>query len=149
MANTVTSTALATAALDTGFTRADVEFSGLDHSGPSYEGRVYLNMPDANEDTGFDVQQFAGSYYIFGHGGCFGDEGHCEVRSRRFYDPRPDHPLTATRKVVIATDAVRHAKQAEDEITVTVVPVILATTGKAGEPDDVVHYERVRIVTYR
>ena len=34
-----------------------------------------------------------------------GDPGHCEVRPRREYDPRPAHPLTRAKKVVIATQA--------------------------------------------
>jgi len=149
MANLVTSTAIPTASLDAEFTRADVEFHGLDHSGASYEGRVYLNRPDADEHTPTDVPEYAGSYFIFGHGGCLGDPGHCEVTPRRFYDPRPQHPLTPTTKVVIATNAIRRAKAGSETITVTVVPVLLATTAKVGEPDDLVSYEHVRIVTYR
>jgi tyrosinase len=149
MATPVTSTAIPTASLDSGFTRADIEFHGLDHSGATYEGRVYLNCPDATEQTTHDVPEYAGSYFIFGHGGCLGDPGHCEVKPRRFYDPRRPHPLTPALKVVIATDAVRRANDAADEITVTVVPVLLSTNANVGTPDDLVYYEHVRIVTYR
>ncbi len=149
MANPVTSTPIPTASLDAEFTRADVEFHGLDHSGASYEGRVFLNRPAADAHTPYAVSEYAGSYFIFGHGGCLGDPGHCDAKPRRFYDPRPQHPLTPTVKVVIATAALRRAKAGAEAITVTVVPILLATNRAVGEPADLVQYEQVRIVTYR
>jgi tyrosinase len=149
MPHTVTSHAIDTAALDRNFTRADVQFDGLDHSGASYQGRVFLNTPGADETTPLSGPAYAGSYYIFGHGGCLGDVGHCDVKPRHPFDPRPAHPLTPTRKVVIATDAVRAALDAGGELTVTVVPVILSTTPHVGRPDDLVKYELVRVITYR
>jgi tyrosinase len=149
MANLVTSTPIPTASLDAEFTRADIEFHGLDHSGATYEGRVFLNLPDADEQTSRDVPEYAGSYFIFGHGGCLGDPGHCDTKPRRFYDPRAEHPLTPTLKVVIATNAIRCAMAAAEHIAVTIVPILLATNSTVGEPDDLASYEHVRIVTYR
>ncbi len=149
MANLVTSTPIPTTLLDAEFTRADIEFHGLDHSGATYEGRVYLNRPDASEQTPRDVPEYAGSYFLFGHGGCLGDPGHCAVTPRRFYDPRSEHPLTPTLKVVIATEAIRRAKDGADQITVTVVPILLSTNKTVGTPEDLVDYNEVRIVTYR
>ena len=136
--------------LDTEFSRADIEFDGVDHSGATYEGRVFLNNPRADATTPLTPENgYAGSFHIFGHGGCFGDdEGHCTVRPRRPYDPRPAHQLTPARKVVIATDAVRQALAAGPEVTLKVVPIVRATTPKAG-PEDVFSYERVSILTYR
>jgi tyrosinase len=149
MANPITSTPIPTASLDPEFTRADIEFHGLDHAGASYEGRVFLNRPDVDQQTPRDVPEYAGSYFIFGHGGCLGDPGHCDAQPRRFYDPRSAHPLTPTLKVVIATEAIRRAKDGADQITVTVVPILLSTNDAVGEPDELVHYEQIRIVTYR
>lgn len=149
MANAVTSTPIPTASLDSEFTRADIEFHGLDHSGASYEGRVFLNRPAADAQTARAVPEYAGSYFVFGHGGCLGDPGHCDAKPRRFYDPRSEHPLTPTLKVVIATAAIRRAKEQTDAIAVTVVPILLATNKAVGEPADLVYYEQVRIVTYR
>jgi tyrosinase len=150
MATSVSTAAIGLGTLDDNYSRADIEFHGLDHSGASYEGRVYLNNPDANEDTGRSPEAgYAGSYHIFGHGGCLGDEGHCEVKPRRRYDPRSAHPLTPARKVVICTDAVRRAAQSGGEVTVTVVPVITATGAYIDNADDVLAYDHVRIVTYR
>ena len=51
MARPLTPPPLSTATLDTDFTRSDIEFLGVDHSGSSYEGRVYVNNPDADETT--------------------------------------------------------------------------------------------------
>jgi tyrosinase len=123
-APTYTSQTLQVGTLDPDPNRADIEFHSVDHAGASYEGRIYLNKPDADESTGYADPSYAGSYHIFGHGGCLGDPGHCEVRPRRPYDPRPSHPLTPAKKVVIATDAVKRAIQAGDDVTVTVVPIV-------------------------
>jgi hypothetical protein len=150
MPNPVSSQPITTSTLDRTFTRADVEFHGVDHSGPSYEGRVYLNTPAADESTGLAAAGYAGSFYIFGHGGCLGDAGHCDVLPRRRFDPRPAHPLTPIRKVVIATAAISRALESDsEELIVTVVPVITSTSPEAGRPDDLLHYQEVRIVTYR
>ena len=64
------------------FTRADLVFSGVDHSQTSYEVRVFLNNPTADASTPRTAEHgYAGRFVIFGHGGCFGDDGHCEVPS--------------------------------------------------------------------
>jgi hypothetical protein len=133
--------------LDTEFSRADLEFHGLDHSGESYEARIFLNNPDADESTDRTLETgYAGSFHIFGHGGCFGDDpSHCEVTGpRRAYDPRFSHPLVPTVKVVIATDAIRRVLERGKEVSVTVVPIVGYDTD-----DDVLKFERLRIVTYR
>src|SRR6185436_18305022 len=55
--------------------RADLVFYGVDHAGPSYEARVFINNPNADADTErVDEQGYAGSFSVFGHNGCFGDE---------------------------------------------------------------------------
>jgi tyrosinase len=136
--------------LDTEFSRADIEFEGLDHSGSSYEGRVFINNPDADAETDCSEENgYAGSFHIFGHGGCFGDEGHCDVNLRDPYDPRPAHPLWPGRKVVIATEAIRRAVGNGGSMTVTVVPVITATTDKTSDDDDVLKFEALSVVTYQ
>ena len=132
------------------FTRADIEIEGLDHSGSSYEGRVFVNNPDADDDTELTVDNgYAGSYFIFGHGGCYGDEGHCDVKPRGPYDPRPPHDLWPTRKVVIATDAVRRATQVGSTLTVTIVPVVLSTTEMVPEDEEIPKFEFISVITYQ
>jgi tyrosinase len=137
--------------LDREYYRADIEFHDVDHAGASYEGRVYLNNPGADDSTGRDDPSYAGSYYIFGHGGCLGDPGHCDVKPRREYDPRPAHPLTPAKKTVIATDAVKRAREQGDQVTVTVVPIVepLPYDVESKYVEDPLKIGYVRIVTYR
>jgi tyrosinase len=132
------------------FSRADIEFEGLDHSGSSYEGRLFVNNPDADADTETtDENGYAGSYFIFGHGGCFGDEGHCDVAPRQTYDPRPPHPLWPTRKVVIATEAIRRAAAAGSTMTVTIVPIVLATSELVADDEELPKFELMSVITYQ
>jgi tyrosinase len=148
-----TSEMLNVGALDPDPYRADIEFHNVDHSGASYEGRVYLNNPNADESTPQEPDAgYAGSYYIFGHGGCLGDPGHCEVVPRRGYDPRPAHPLTKAKKVVIATDAVKAAIRKAPDVTVTVVPIVEPLPYENVDKkytEDPLDVGYVRIVTYR
>jgi hypothetical protein len=149
MANPFTAPALDTSGLDPEFTRADIEFLGVDHAGSSYEGRVFLNNPTATDQTARSPESgYAGSYFIFGHGGCLGDEGHCDVKPRDPFDPRPGHPLTPARKVLIATQALRRILPTSD-VTVTVVPVIRSVGPKSADDENIIEVEAIRIVTYR
>lgn len=63
--------------------RVDLELHGVEHSGESFAVRVFVNLEDADAatSTGSDNGKYAGSFYIFGHGPCLGDEGHCDIRS--------------------------------------------------------------------
>ena len=149
MANPLTAPALDSSSLDSDFSRADIEFLGLDHAGSSYEGRVFLNNPTATGQTTRSPQSgYAGSYFIFGHGGCLGDVGHCDLRPRDPFDPRPGHPLTPARKVLIATEALRRILPTT-EVTVTVVPVIRSVGPKSADDENIIKLEAIRIVTYR
>ena len=97
------------------FARADLVFYGVDHSGPSFEARVFLNEPDADVSTARDDPAFAGSFTVFGHAGCAGDVGHCEVPTgpRDPFDRRPPHALTPQTKTVIVTEALRRVTDPE------------------------------------
>ena len=114
------------------FYRADLEIYGLEHGGASYEGRVFINNRNANQETPKTAENgYAGSFYVFGHGGCFGDPGHCDVSEhRREYDLRLSHPLTRMFTRLSVTEQIRRQieKGAKDFIF-TVVPVI-----KGGDP---------------
>ncbi|MBV9869177.1 MAG: hypothetical protein JO214_00900 [Frankiaceae bacterium] len=111
----------------TPFVRADLEIHGVDHSRASYEGRIYFNHPDADRSSPKDVDHgYAGSFYVFGHGGCAGDVGHCEVPSgpARPADFRPEHQLVPITQRVIVTDALRAAVAKRRTLKVTIVPFI-------------------------
>jgi hypothetical protein len=140
--------ALAPDAASGDYSRADLIFHGVDHSLASYEGRVYINAPKANAASGRDHPAYAGSFHIFGHGGCFGDVGHCDVPTgpRDPFDVRQAHPLTPTVKVVVVTDALKRivSKASGDSITVTVVCV-----APHQDSNEYLKFDAVRLVTYR
>jgi hypothetical protein len=131
----------------TSFNRADLIFEGVDHSGRSYEARIFLDNPDAGPDTAMDAASgYAGSYTVFGHDGCVGEEGHCDParRTTDAFDIRAPHPLEPVTKTVTITRAL-HAT-AGDTMTVTVVPVVPHADGTRAE--DVLQFERIRLATY-
>lgn len=136
-------------ALNQQFYRADIVFEGLDHAGVSFEARVFLNNDSANENTTtIGDQSYAGSFHIFGHGGCFGQLGHCEISGNpRPYDPRPAHALTPATKTVIATAAIKRALAKSKELTVTVVPIVHAGTTLC-DFSDVLKFDKVSIRAY-
>jgi hypothetical protein len=109
------------------FSRADVVFQGLDHSQGSYEVRLFLNNPSATVDTPRTAEYgYAGRLTIFGHGGCYGDLGHCEVPvpSSDPTDLRPSHPLTPMDTYVTITKALRSVLERDGALrTLTLVPV--------------------------
>ncbi len=102
--------------------RADLEFYGINHYRPSFVARIYFNDPEVDADSATEERDsYAGSFAIFGHQRCSGDEGHCDVHphARRF-DDRPSHPLTRAFKRVIVTEALRRCLTTED-LTITVI----------------------------
>ena len=119
------------------FARADLEFHGVRHRGPTFEGRVFVNVADAGMATPKEsAAGYAGSIWIFGHDHCWGDAGHCVAPPGPLhgYDARPAHPLLPQTHVLRVTSAVRALVDAgEREFTVTVVPVVRDSEGTAGE----------------
>jgi hypothetical protein len=75
--------------------RADLEFYGINHYRPSYLARIYFNDTEVDIDTATEAREsYAGSFAIFGHRECTGDEGHCDTHPHpRRFDDRPSHPL--------------------------------------------------------
>ena len=129
------------------FARADLVFYGVDHSGPSFEARIFLNNPKADLTTPRDeASHYAGSFTVFGHAGCAGDAGHCDVPTgpKDPFDRRPPHALTPQTKTVIVTGAVRRISAAQ--LTVTVVPVRPGPNG--AEVVDSLAFERFSLLTY-
>jgi len=130
------------------FYRADIEIDGIYHGEASYEGRIFLNNPNANDKTPKSLASgYAGSFHIFGHGGCVGDPGHCEVNERGRFDFRYPHPLTPARKVIVVTEALREIAKSAKTATVTVVPVVSAAN-ELCDTDNVFRCEDIRFVTY-
>jgi tyrosinase len=136
------------------YIRADLEFHGVDHSKASFEGRLFINNATASPDTATDdANGYAGSFWIFGHGGCAGAEGHCEPpRERRAFDFRPPHQLIPVSKRVIVTDRLRALVAPGADFTVRIVPVVRpehAASLPASLVTDLLQVERVDLRTYQ
>ncbi len=121
------------------FDRAYLELHGVDTIGATYVGRIFFNNPDADEDTPMTPEHgYAGSFSVFGHGGCGGDPGHCERKTGiKKHDLRPKNK--AREGVVLApiTKALRNALKRGEEISFTVVPIILSSTEKSDVEDPI------------
>jgi tyrosinase len=130
---------------DASFERADLIFYGLDHAGASYEARVFLDAPDATHETGRDHPAYAGSFYIFGHGGCFGDEGHCDVPvARDPFDIRAPHQLEPALRILTVTPSIDSlVKHGSKDVVVTVV-----AHATRGHDNSVLAFDTVRLATY-
>jgi hypothetical protein len=132
------------------FTRADLEISGIYHGEASYEGRIFLNNAGATAGTAKTARQgYAGSFFIFGHGGCLGDIGHCEVNehNRESFDFRFPSPLTPAKKRVTVTKVLQEAAKRTSKVTVTIVPVVTAAN-KLCDTENVFRCENMQFVTY-
>jgi len=131
--------------LDHSFERCDLIFYGLDHSGASFEARVFMDARGVSRDAGDDHRAYVGSFFILGHGGCFGDVGHCDIPAERDpFDLRPAHQLEPAIRILTVTDAVRALL--EHDVKAAKVTVVAQTEGRA--VNDVLAFERVRLATY-
>jgi hypothetical protein len=130
------------------FYQGIIEFYGLDCTGPSYEGRVYVNNPNADENTPMDEKSgYVGSYCIFGNDGCWGDKGHCEAKLQRKYDSRVHSHITPQYKFVDATKVLKKCAKSKSKFTVTVVPQI-GRDQNMSDTKDVVKCQRIRATCY-
>jgi tyrosinase len=131
-----------------GFYRADLHLHGVQHRGDSYEGRVFLDNPEAAPATSLEpASGYAGSFYVFGHGPCYGDDGHCAVPEGPIhpFDYRRPHQLNPRLAVVTITEALQRLIEAGgSEFTVTVVP----SNVRDEEVGDILHFDRLSLVTY-
>ena len=99
----------------------ELVFRGVEQAGPSFEGRVFLNNPDADETTPLSAEAgYAGSFHVYGYGIPAPPEM-TEARSAR----KPGDPPVAPIEKQLRPDgeALRLALEGADELTVTVVPV--------------------------
>jgi hypothetical protein len=133
------------------FTRADLQFRGIDHSGPSFQARVFIENPEAKPSTPLTEEAgYAGSFHVFGHGGCFGELGHCDVREGGpgVYDQRLPHPLTPQFKTVVVTSTLRRAMRTSRRkmLTVTVVPVVPENPASRASTRNPLKFESVSLL---
>ena len=127
------------------FERVDLVFHGLDHSQATYEGQVFLDPRGVGRNADRGHRAYVGSFFVFGHNGCFGEVGHCDIPTERDpFDLRPPHHLEPATRIVTVTDAVRGLL--ERDVTAAKVTVVAVTEGRAAA--DVLAFEKVRLVTY-
>ena len=136
------------------FARADLVFYGVDHSGSSFEARVFLDNAEADSDTPKDDPSYIGSFYVFGHGGCFGDLGHCDIPTGAGdpFDRRLPHPLLPQTITIEITDLLRERLRSRAEGTSFSVSVVPVARGWASNREDgeenLLAFERLALVTY-
>jgi hypothetical protein len=137
---------LTPADIGAGYHRVDLIFDGVDHSAGSYVLRVFFNNSAATASTGLSGENgYAGSVYVFGHGGCFGDEGHCEIPvERQPFDRRPPHQLIPATMWLEVTESMTQLAQDAESLTITVVPV----TASEAAQDTPLPFQRVSLITY-
>lgn len=135
------------------FNLAQLVFYEVDHSGPSFEALAFLNAtevgygPEPSDDAGY-----AGSFTIFGHGGCSGEEGHCHVPEYQKdpFDFRPLHGLTPQTKLIDITAGLKRVcddpEADHSHIRVTVVPIVPGE--EADQPNDVLFFSAMRLVAF-
>jgi tyrosinase len=128
------------------FSRADLVFYGVDHSGPSFEARIFIGAkrgikPSATSED----PAYAGSFYVFGHGDCYGEAGHCDIPTERDpFDLRLPHHLEPGMQIVTVTEAVRRlvdAKKAKAAVDVFV-------HGPTGKDAKALAFTQLRLLTY-
>jgi hypothetical protein len=126
----------------------DIIFYGVGREGASYEARVFLNNTKADVDTPRELSEgFVGVFTVFGHGGCVGDEGHCD-RPEASADPfdlrLPQGLVPLTKTVMLSAEALK--RLTGDDFTVTVVAVEPSDKGPA--PSEALEFESWRLAAY-
>jgi hypothetical protein len=134
------------------FVRADLTFYGLDHSGPSYRALIFFNNEQASAGTaGDEAAGYVTAFAVFGHGGCFGEDGHCEVVPPvNAFDRNHPHQLQPATRIVTVTDAVqRLVASGATSVTVTVVPVVRASAlAVESAAESVLTFDQVSLHTF-
>jgi hypothetical protein len=135
------------------FWRAELFFHRIDLTGATYRAAVFLNQPGIRYDTPEDDQHgYAGAFFVFGKGGCFGQDGHCDPRPRRGrFDHRLAHHSHPTVRSVDITDALRRELTAGAEhLLVSIIPHLADTAGVPIDADlqAPVKFDQIGLVTY-
>lgn len=128
------------------FSRADLVFYDVDHSGPTFEARIFIGAKRGlKSNAGRDHPAYAGSFFVFGHGDCYGEAGHCEIPTERDpYDLRLPHHLKPGLQIVTVTEAIeRLVTEKKSKAAVDVF-----VHGPAGKERNALDFTRLRLLTY-
>jgi hypothetical protein len=123
--------------------RLELVFGGVEQAGPSFEGRVFLNHPDADEATPTTPEDgYAGSFHVYG----YGEHPPPALAGQMARRGAHGAPVAPIEKRLRADEvAVRTALEGSDELTVTVVPIPADPGGPAPERP----FEEVEVILDR
>ncbi len=122
--------------------RAELHFVKTVPPVDSFEARIFFNEENPGVATPTkDNPHYAGSLFMFGHGKCTGDEGHCQVPkvpadATHFAVVRPEHHLTPRTISLDVTKAVQYAKAASNDGQIEVNIVLVDAQGKEVARDE-------------
>jgi hypothetical protein len=101
--------------------RMDLVFGGVEQAGPSFEVRIFLNNPAANETTEQTPETgYAGSFHVYGYGE-LAPPAIAEARRERATGDKPVAPIE--KRLHVDEGVLRPALEGSDELLVTAVPV--------------------------
>ena len=107
-------------------------FEGVDQAGPSFEARVYLNHPGADETTPRTPEAgYAGSFHVY----AYGTPAPPAIAERKTRQAARGHePIAPIEKRLHADErALRTALERSDELIISVVPVPVDPGGPVPE----------------
>jgi hypothetical protein len=128
------------------FDRVDLAFYDVDHSSATFEAQIFIGAPrNLRRDAGTDHPAYAGSFYVFGHDRCYGEEGHCHVPEERDpFDLRLPHHLEPETEIVTVTKAIEGlVKSGKRRAAIDVF-----ARGPQGEALKALDFSRLRLLTY-
>jgi hypothetical protein len=110
---------------------AELVFGGVEQAGPSFEGRVFLNRPDADETTARDAEAgYAGSFHVYG----YGDAPPPSIAEAKAEQRGAGPVAPIEKRVVVREDVLRAALARSGELVVTVVVVPVKPGDEPGRP---------------
>jgi hypothetical protein len=104
-----------------------------------------VTLRSLRPDAGVEHPDYAGSFFVLGHIGCYGEAGQCEIPGERDpYDLRLPHHLEPSTQIVTVTAAVERLLAAGKEKAV----VDVLALGPHGEALDALAFTTIRLLTY-
>jgi tyrosinase len=108
------------------FRKAEIRLHSVPQLMRSCFIRAFLNQPDADAATPVhDNPHFAGYLAVFGHGGCYGGPGHCDLppAQSRDYDRRPRSHNTPRNHRIDVTQCARRLLETADSLQITLLVI--------------------------
>jgi tyrosinase len=129
---------------DVPFVEASLDFEDIQHDGPSFTVYVYFDNPEVDAAAGADGEGYVGKFRVFGHGDCWGGQGHCDPSHHPIhdFDLRPAHPLAPIDLSLDCTEALREIAE-KDEVRVTALAY-----SDDPEAEDILRFAGLSLVTY-